>query len=113
MGLGLGDALGENGGIFVLENILATYWMDVGRGVTYSSILGFLGVAALECDTVTLVLKTLGSNETLDLGGLGVWLFAFTLWLNLTTNDESTNLVTPTHQLLNPLRLPELPLPAS
>lgn len=59
---------------------------------TYSSILGLLGVAALEGDTVTLVLETLWGNKTLDLWCLGVWLLALTLWLNLATDDELANL---------------------
>jgi len=59
---------------------------------TYGSILGLLGVAALECDTVTLVLKTLWGDKTLDLGGLGVWLLTLTLWLNLTTDNKLSDL---------------------
>jgi len=57
-----------------------------------SSILGFLGVAALECDTVALVLETLWGYKALDLGSLGVWLLALTLWLNFTTNNEFADL---------------------
>jgi len=75
LGLGLSDALGEE------------------RRVLVSSILGLLGVAALECDTVALVLETLRSDQTLDLGGLGVWLLALTLWLNLTTDNELANII--------------------
>jgi len=75
LGLGFGDTLGEDLGVLV------------------SSILGLLRVAALECDAVTLVLETLRSNETLDLWCLGVWLLAFTLWLNLTTDDEFANII--------------------
>lgn len=59
---------------------------------TYSSILGALRVAALECDTVALVLETLRGDQTLDLWRLGVWLLALTLWLNLTTDDELADL---------------------
>jgi hypothetical protein len=36
---------------------------------------------------VTLVLETLGSNQALDLGGLGVGLLALTLGLDLTADD--------------------------
>jgi hypothetical protein len=64
---------------------------------TYGSILGALSIAALECDPVALVLKTLGSDQTLNLWCLGVWLLALTLWLNLTTDDEFTDL-TKTYQ---------------
>ena len=60
--------------------------------MTYGSILGLLRVATLEGDAVTLVLKTLWGDQTLDLRSLGVWLLALTLWLNLTTNDELANL---------------------
>lgn len=60
--------------------------------VTYGSVLGSLGAAALECDPVALVLQTLGSNQTLDLGSLCVWLLALALWLDLTADDELTNL---------------------
>jgi hypothetical protein len=41
---------------------------------------------------MTLMLKTLGSDETLDLWCLGVWLLTLTLWLNLTTDNELANL---------------------
>jgi len=44
LGLGLVNTLGEGSSIFA------------------SSILGLLSVTALQCDAVTLVLKTLGSN---------------------------------------------------
>lgn len=65
---------------------------DVEDQRTYGSILGLLSVTALECDAVALVLQTLGSNQTLDLRGLGVRLLALTLWLNLTTNNELADL---------------------
>jgi hypothetical protein len=41
---------------------------------------------------MTLVLEALGSNQTLDLGGLGVWLLALTLWLDFTTDDKLADL---------------------
>lgn len=75
LGLGFVDTLGEGSSIFV------------------GSILGLLGVAALQCNAVTLMLETLRSNETLDLGSLGVWLLALTLWLNLTTDNELADIV--------------------
>jgi len=59
---------------------------------TYSSILSLLSITTLECDAVTLVLKTLRSDQSLNLGSLGVRFLSLTLWLNLTTNDEFTNL---------------------
>lgn len=62
---------------------------------THSSILGSLSVAALQRNAMTLVLKTLGSNQTLDLGSLGVWLLALTLWLDFTTDDKLADLLKP------------------
>jgi hypothetical protein len=59
---------------------------------TYSSILGSLSMAALECNTVALMLKTLGSDQTLDLGGLCVRLLALALGLDFTANDELADL---------------------
>lgn len=71
------------------------YFIDPGREKisTYSSILGLLGVAALERNAVALVLETLWGNQALDLWCLGVWLLALTLWLNLAADDELANLV--------------------
>jgi hypothetical protein len=43
---------------------------------------------------VALVLETLGGDQALDLGGLGVWLLAFALGLDFTTDDEFTDLYT-------------------
>ena len=48
-------------------------------------------MAALECDPVALVLKTLGSDQTLDLGGLGVVGLALTG--DGTTDDELADVV--------------------
>lgn len=59
---------------------------------TYGGVLGSLRAAALECDTVALVLETLGSNKTLDLGGLGVGLRALLLGLNLAADDKLADL---------------------
>jgi hypothetical protein len=59
---------------------------------TYGGILCVLCCAALECDTVTLVLETLRGDKTLNLGGFGVWLCTFLLGLNLTTDNELANL---------------------
>lgn len=41
---------------------------------------------------MTLVLETLGSDETLDAGCLGVGFFAFALGLNLAADDEFADL---------------------
>jgi hypothetical protein len=61
-------------------------------GTTYGSILGGLCAAALECDAVALVLEALGSDQALDLGGLGVGLCALLLGLDLAADDELTDL---------------------
>jgi len=74
-GLGFVDALGEDGGIFV------------------GSILGSLSITALQRNTVTLVLKTLRGDQSLDLGSFGVWLLALTLWLDFTTDDKLADIV--------------------
>jgi hypothetical protein len=59
---------------------------------TYSSVLGLLRVTALQCDAVALVLEALRSDQTLDLGRLCVWLLALSLWLNLSSDNELTDL---------------------
>jgi len=61
--------------------------------VLVSSILGGLGTTALEGLSVALVLQTLRSDETLNLGSLGVWLLALALGLDLTTNDELSYII--------------------
>jgi hypothetical protein len=73
-----------------VRNLESGYDIDIG--VTYGSISGLLGVAALESQAVTLVLEALGGDETLDLGGLGVWLLALALGLDFTTDDELADL---------------------
>ncbi len=63
-----------------------------GRNGAYGSILGSLSVAALQRNAVALVLETLRRDQSLDLGSLGVWLLAFTLWLDFTTDDKLADL---------------------
>lgn len=75
VGLGLGDALGED------------------LGVLISLVLDFLGLAPLEGGTVALVLQALGGDQALDLGGLGVGLLALALGLNLAADDILANIV--------------------
>jgi hypothetical protein len=41
---------------------------------------------------MALVLDALRSDQTLDLGGLGIWLLALSLWLNLSSDNELTDL---------------------
>lgn len=61
-------------------------------GGTYGLVLDLLGLAALECDTVALVLQTLGSDQTLDLRSLGVRLGALLLRLDLSSDDVLADL---------------------
>ena len=63
-----------------------------GEGETYGLILDLLGLAALEGDAVALVLQTLGSNQALDLGGLGVRLLALALGLDFAADDVLADL---------------------
>lgn len=56
--------------------------------VLVGSILGGFRASSLECEAVSLVLDALGSDESLDLGGLGVWFRALLLRDNLATDDE-------------------------
>lgn len=60
--------------------------------MTYGLILDLLGLAALECDAVALVLETLGSNQSLDFGRLGVRLGALLLGLDLATDNVLADL---------------------
>ena len=46
---------------------------------------------------MTLVLETLGSDEALDAGCLGVGFFAFALGLNFAADDEFADLVVRTN----------------
>ena len=68
--------------------------MNRAKRETYGGVLGSLGVAALEGHAVTLVLETLGSNEALDTGSLGVGLGTLLLGLDLAADDELADLHT-------------------
>jgi hypothetical protein len=61
-------------------------------GILIRSILLGFGATTLQGDTVPLVLETLRGDETLDLGGLGVWSFV-SFGLEFTANDELANIV--------------------
>lgn len=61
--------------------------------IIVGSILAGFRSSALERDSVTLVLQTLWGDKTLDLGSLGVWLLALTLWNNFSSNDELANII--------------------
>jgi hypothetical protein len=56
--------------------------------VLVRSILGCLSPSSLECDAVSLVLHALRGNESLDLWCLRVWLGAFLLGDDFSSNDE-------------------------
>lgn len=56
--------------------------------ILVGSILGCLRSPSLQCDTVTLVLDALWSNETLDLWCFGVWLSSLLLWHDFSSDDE-------------------------
>ena len=60
--------------------------------MTYGLLLDLLVLAALERKAVTLVLETLGGDEALDAGGLGVGLLALALGLDLAANGELADL---------------------
>jgi hypothetical protein len=62
-------------------------------------ILRSLCSSTLQCNSVSLVLETLWGDESLNLGSFGVWLFAFTLWLNFSSNDEFANMEVNTRPL--------------
>ena len=56
--------------------------------VLVRSILGGLRPSSLECKSVSLVLDALGCDESLDLGGFGVWFGAFFLGGDFSTDDK-------------------------
>jgi hypothetical protein len=57
------------------------------------SFLGSLSASALKSLLSSLALKSDGSDETLDLGSLGVGLLLGVLGLDLTTNDELADII--------------------
>lgn len=59
---------------------------------TYGLVLDLLGLAALEGSAVALMLETLGSDESLDLGGLGVGSLSLTLGLDFTSDNVLADL---------------------
>jgi hypothetical protein len=71
-------------------------------GATYGLVLDLLGLAALECDPVALVLETLGSDQALDLGGLGVGLGALLLRLDLATDNVLADLYPRGNVIISP-----------
>lgn len=95
VGLGLGDALGQDLGVLVLQQPSATRSLrgiDCNWVSTHGLVLDLLGLASLESGAVALVLQTLGGDQPLDLGGLGVRLLALTLGLDLSSNDVLADL---------------------
>lgn len=75
---------------------------STGLGRTYGLVLDLLGLAALECDPVALVLQTLGGDQTLDLGSLGVGLRALLLGLDLATDDVLADLYPGENVIISP-----------
>lgn len=71
-------------------------------GETYGLVLDLLGLAALECDPVALVLETLGGDQALDLRGLGVGLCALLLRLDLATDDVLADLYPRENVIISP-----------
>jgi hypothetical protein len=74
LGLGLGHTLGEDLSVLV------------------GLVLDLLGLATLESGAVALVLETLGGDQALDTGSLGVRLLALTLGLDLATDNVLADL---------------------
>lgn len=105
LGLGLGNTLGEDLGVLGLERRLVKAYGQFDRGLevaTYGLVLDLLGLAALECDPVALVLEALGSDQTLDLGSLGVGLCALLLGLDLATDDVLADLYPGGNVIISP-----------
>jgi hypothetical protein len=92
LGLDIVDTLGKDSGILGLGKPLVQHFCAYSNQNTHSSILGSLGVAALERDAVALVLEALWGNKALDFWCLGVCLLALTLWLDLAADDELADL---------------------
>jgi len=56
-------------------------------------ILGCLGMSSLEGNAMSLVLQSLRGDQSLDLGGFGVWLSAFLLGDDFTSDDEFADII--------------------
>lgn len=80
-----------------------SFWRNVSQGslctvktgATYGLVLDLLGLAPLEGGTVALVLETLGGDQPLDAGGLGVGGLALTLGLDLSSDNVLADLGSP------------------
>ena len=59
---------------------------------TYSLILDFLNLATFQGTAVPLVLETPGSDQPLNLGGLGEGFLSLSLGLDLTADDVFSDL---------------------
>lgn len=83
------DTVGQELGVVVTIRMLE----DPSRGGRYvlRSLAGSLSAAALDGDPVTLALQALGSDQTLDVGGLGVVLLA--LLGDSAADDELADIV--------------------
>lgn len=75
---------------------LLTFFVDtLGEelGVFVSGVFGGFSASSLECDSVSLVLHSLRSDQSLDLWCFCVWLSTFLLGCNFTSNDEFADIV--------------------
>lgn len=77
---------------YFVQLVAVQIYLRNGWRRTYGLILDLLSLSALERDPVALVLQTLGSDQTLDLGSLGVGLLSLTLGLNFTSDDVLSDL---------------------
>lgn len=80
----------------ISANIINGSWREqrVFGNDAYRGILDALGLSTLEGDTMTLVLKTLGGNETLDLGCFLIG-FLVAFGLDFAADDIFTELLVP------------------
>ena len=79
---------------------------------TYGSLFAGFALATLQRQSVTLMLETLRSDETLNARSLGVWLVAFTLGLDFTADDEFADLDANCLSALTALNSPQASKPS-
>lgn len=85
------DTVGKELGVVVARGLLVGLKSEGEGGGNVRSLAGSLSAAALDGNALALVLQTLGSDQTLDLGGLGVLLLA--LLGDGTADDELADIV--------------------
>ena len=84
------DTVGQELGVVVARRLLVVLYRKERKG-SLRSLTASLSAAALDGDALALVLQALGSNQTLDLGGLGV--FGLALAGDGTADDELADVV--------------------